>query len=231
MSEIKKFGAVRKQEAGPADLAKINEQTLRELAGPDVFVFRVAACDDQVDRDHERFTEACLRELAPLYVGRTVLMDHKWSAGNQVARVYDAAVETGGDGVHRLVLRAYMLRNEATAPVVAAIEGGILREVSVGCAVGKAVCGICGADKSKTFCKHRPGEEYDGKTCVVELSEARDAYEVSLVAVPAQPGAGVVKTYGGENNPPPEAEPEKDPAEDPEVKKALALLELAALEH
>ena len=41
---------------------------------------------------------------------------------------------------------------------------------------------------------------------MVELDEARDAFECSLVAVPSQPGAGVVKSYGGEDGP--------DPAED-----------------
>jgi len=41
---------------------------------------------------------------------------------------------------------------------------------------------------------------YDGTSCIVSLSNATDAYEVSFVAVPAQPGAGVTKTYGGEDN-------------------------------
>ena len=37
----------------------------------------------------------------------------------------------------------------------------------------------------------------------MELDGARDAYEVSLVAVPAQPGAGIVKSkrYGGRESP------------------------------
>lgn len=222
MDETTKYGAVRKMAVGDADMAKINAQALKELGPDDVFAFKVAACDDQPDRDHERFTVECLQELAKLYVGKTIIMDHKWSASNQTARIYDAAVEAK-DGVNRLILYAYMLRNDATAPVVAAIEGGILREVSVGCAVGKCVCSICGVDKRTTYCEHRPGREYDGVLCIVELSEARDAYEVSFCAVPAQPGAGVTKTYGGEENKPAE---DTEPGDDPETQKALALLEL-----
>lgn len=221
MDELKKFGQVRKMAMGDSDMAKINAQALKELKPEDVFTFRIAACDDQVDRDHERFTVGCLHELAKLYVGRPVIMDHAWKACNQTARIYDAAVETEG-GVNRLILYAYMLRNEATAPVVEAIEGGILREVSVGCATDKCTCSICGADKSTTWCRHVPGERYGEKLCVVELSEARDAYEVSFCAVPIQPGAGVTKCYGGEENKPLDPKP----GDDPEIQRTLALLEL-----
>lgn len=192
-----------------------------ELTAESVFVFRIAACDDQVDREAERFTVECLEGLAKLYVGRTVIMDHNWSAKNQTARIYDAKVEES-DGVHRLILYCYIPKSDATASVIASIEAGILREVSVGCAVGKAICSICGTDKTKTLCKHRPGCEYDGRPCVVELSEARDAYEVSFCAVPAQKEAGVVKQYGGEDT----TVQKPNPGEAPEAKKALALLEL-----
>ena len=44
---------------------------------------------------------------------------------------------------------------------------------------------------------------YDGVTCCFELRGAEDAYEVSLVAVPAQPAAGAIKSkrYGGPEGP------------------------------
>ena len=220
-SDFKKAGLVQKLAAGKADMARVNAQALVELTAEDVFVFRIAACDDQPDRDNEQFTLECLQGLAKLYVGKTVIMDHKWSAANQTARVYDTAVELS-EGVNRLILYAYMLRSEATADMIASIEGGILREVSVGCAVEDAVCNICGANKRKSWCEHMPGRVYDGTKCVVRLSGPRDAYEVSFCAVPAQPGAGVVKRYGGEDNKP---EPPA-PGEDTAAKKELALLEL-----
>ena len=58
-------------------------------------------------------------------------------------------------------------------------------------------CSICEADNTKTYCEHRAGEEYDGKTCYKALDDPKDAYEISFVAVPAQPEAGVTKDYGG----------------------------------
>ena len=73
-------------------------------------------------------------------------MDHKWSAGTQTARIYAAGVEEA-ESVHRLVLRCYMPRTEQTASTITAIESGILRECSVGCAVERALCSICGATR------------------------------------------------------------------------------------
>ena len=143
MDAIQKAARVEKQALAGEELTLINRQALKELTEEEVFVFRVAACDNQVDREQERFTEAALDRLAELYVGKTVIMDHRWSANGQTARIYAGAVEES-EGVRRLVLRAYMLRNDQTAPLIAAIEGGILREVSVGCQVAKAICSICG---------------------------------------------------------------------------------------
>ena len=222
MNEIRKAARVEQQVLSPEELALINAQSLRPLTAEEVFTFRLAACDNQVDRDFERFTENALEGLAPLFVGRPVLLDHQWSAGSQTARVYAAAVE--GTAVRRLVLRCYMPRMEQTAPTITAIESGILRECSVGVAMERAVCTICGADQAKACCVHRPGGEYDGKTCVMELDGARDAYEVSMVAVPAQPAAGVIKSkrYGGQE-PPPGYDPTE---EENQIWRDKALLEL-----
>ena len=202
MNAILKSARVQKQALDEGELTLINRQALRTLAADEVFTFRMAACDDQVDRDNERFTAAALEELAKLFVGRPVLMDHQWSAGKQTARVYAAAVEPSGK-VRQLVLRCYMPRTEQTAETIAAIESGILRECSVGCTVRRVICSVCGADQIRTCCDHIPGREYDGRTCVMELDGAEDAYEVSLVAVPSQPGAGVLKSkrYGGPDGP------------------------------
>lgn len=203
MEILRKAASVQGQgEIGDGELELINRQTLRALTAEEVFVFRLAACDDQVDRDHERFTAKALERLAELYPGKPVLLDHRWSSGAQTARVYAAQVEETG-GVHRLVLRCYMPRTEGSRETIAAIESGVLRECSVGVSVGSCVCSICGADNGKTLCAHDPGREYNGKLCHMDLDDVLDAYEVSLVAVPAQREAGVLKSkrYGGEEPP------------------------------
>lgn len=205
MENIKKGAVVVKSAPTAGDMALINAQSLRELKAEEVFTFRVAAADTQVDRDFEHFSRACLEKLAELFVGRTVISDHRWSSENQVARVYAGKVETAEDGVSRLLLSCYMLRSDATQPTIDAIEAGILREASVGVAVKRAVCSICGADKSGGYCEHRPGRAYGGMLCTVELDEPTEAYEVSFVAVPAQREAGVVKSYAGDK-----AGPQKD---------------------
>ena len=228
MEQILKAARLEKAELNEEELALINQQTLRPLGAEEVFTFRLAACDNQVDRDFERFTEDTLAELAEQFVGRPVLRDHKWSADAQTARVYAGSVEPGeGEGVRRLVLRCYMPRSEQTASTIAAIESGILRECSVGLAVRRVVCSICGANQRETLCQHFPGREYDGQVCHMDLEGVEDAYEVSMVAVPAQREAGTIKSkrYGGQE-PPPNSDP---PGEEPGKNEAWrdeALLEL-----
>ena len=220
MEQILKAARLEKAELNEEELALITQQTLRPLGAEEVFTFRLAACDNQVDRDFERFTEATLEELAQKYVGRPVLRDHNWSAAAQTARVYAGSVEPGEEeGVRRLVLRCYMPRSEQTAPTIAAIESGILRECSVGLAVKRALCSICGADQRETLCKHIQGREYEGQVCHIDLDGAADAYEVSMVAVPAQPAAGVIKSkrYGGQ---------EPASKDDDQIWRDKALLEL-----
>jgi len=78
--------------------------------------------------------------------------------------------------------------------LIAEIEGGIKKEVSVGCAVKRHACSVCGAESGN--CHHVPGEMYDDTLCFVELKEPVDAYEWSFVAVPAQRNAGVLKRFG-----------------------------------
>lgn len=182
----------------PEELAAINRYTLEPLTAEQVFVFAVNACDDQPDRDLEQFSAEALAKLAELFVGKTMIFDHAWSAGNQTARIFAASVEKDGD-VNRLRVKAYMLADAVSQPLIDRINGGILREVSVYCAIGKASCSICGANYAE--CGHAKGETYNGKTCYAVLEDPLDAYELSFVAVPAQREAGVTKRKGVQSVP------------------------------
>ena len=189
--EVNKAAAAAGAEFSAQDLVLINAQAVGELDADQVFTFKVRACDDLVDRDFERFPLETLEKLAPMFVGKTMIFDHCWSAMNQRARIYKTCVQEQ-DGSNVLIAECYMLRNDATKDIISLIQGGILREVSVGCAISRPVCSICGEDYGQ--CAHQKGAVYDGEMCVCELMDPVDAYEMSFVAVPAQPKAGVVKS-------------------------------------
>ena len=185
------------------DLALINALARKELKAEEVYTFSVRLCDNEVDRDFERFATQTLEGLAGLFVGKSGIFDHQWSARGQAARIYKTEVvrepeklTRAGDGYCWLKGYAYMLRTDSAKDLIAEIEGGIKKEVSVGCAVERSVCSVCGADLREGQCGHKKGEVYDGKLCYASLEGAGDAYEFSFVAVPAQPAAGVVKSVG-----------------------------------
>ena len=185
------------------DMALINALARKELKAEEVYTFSVRLCDNEVDRDFERFAPQTLEGLAGLFVGKSGIFDHQWSARGQAARIYKTEVvrepeklTRAGDGYCWLKGYAYMLRTDSAKDLIAEIEGGIKKEVSVGCAVERSVCSICGADLREGRCGHKKGEVYDGKLCYASLEGAGDAYEFSFVAVPAQPAAGVVKGAG-----------------------------------
>ena len=48
------------------DMGKISRYAKKKLTPEEVFVFGVTLCDNDIDRDWERFTEECIEELAPL---------------------------------------------------------------------------------------------------------------------------------------------------------------------
>ena len=179
-----------------AQLEAINAQAKASMTAEQVYVFSLRLCDDQVDRDMERFDTAALNGLAKLFIGKTGIVDHQWSAGNQVARIFAAEV-VQEERVSYIKAWAYIRRGGANEEVIADIEAGIKKEISVGCAMGRAVCSVCGSEYGT--CGHVKGEHYDGQLCVAILKEPMDAYEFSFVAVPAQPNAGVLKALGGGN--------------------------------
>lgn len=181
-----------------ADIGLINQYSLKELLPEEVYCFAVLLCDNEVDRDFERFDKAALTALSKLFLGKSGIFDHNWSAKEQVARLYRTEVVKGdsqtkaGDPYYYLRGYAYMPRTEKNAGLIAEIEAGIKKEVSVGCAIGRTVCSICGVENGK--CEHVKGQEYGGKLCFFTLKDPADAYEWSFVSVPAQPAAGVTKS-------------------------------------
>ena len=177
-----------------AQLEAINAQAKAELKEDQVYVFSLRLCDDQVDRDFERFDTEALPALAKLFIGKTGIVDHRWSSDKQVARIFATEV-VREERASYVKAWAYTRRGGSGDEVIADIEAGIKKEVSVGCAMGRSVCSICGSEYGS--CGHQKGEHYDGQLCCAILKEPMDAYEFSFVAVPAQREAGVLKALGG----------------------------------
>ncbi|MFA9381339.1 MAG: hypothetical protein ACERKO_09785, partial [Acetanaerobacterium sp.] len=73
---------------GEGELARINEHALRALTADEVFVFSLVLCDNEIDRDGERFDIPTLRALAPMFVGKSGIFDHNAKTENQTARIF-----------------------------------------------------------------------------------------------------------------------------------------------
>lgn len=223
---IQKAASLDAHELTEAALKAINKYTLEPLKAEDVFTFKTILCDNEMDRTHERFTLKTLQDFQKLFVGKTVIKDHSRRADNQVARIYatelvqSSKTTKSGELYTQLVAYCYMIKTSSNADLIAEIKAGIKKEGSVGCAVEHAYCSICGADNVKTYCRHYAGSSYDkegsSQVCTFTLDGGRDAYEFSLVAVPAQKAAGVSKSYTGETVYEPK-EAEKTDPEAPEV--------------
>ena len=95
-----------------AQLEQINALAKGTLTAEQLYVFSVRLCDDQVDRDFERFDAAALPALAKLFVGKSGIVDHKWSAGGQLARIFDTELLTE-NGVTSIKAWAYIRRGGA----------------------------------------------------------------------------------------------------------------------
>ena len=200
MDVKKQPGCVMDHPVSSEDMDLINRLAKTTLTPEQVYTFAVRLCDNEVDRDWERFDISALSALSQLFVGKSGIFDHNWSAEGQTARIYrtelcqEPGLTAAGEPCRYLKGYAYMLRSDKNSDLIAEIEGGIKKEVSIGCSVARSVCSICG----QTSCTHQRGQTYDGKLCYFTLQDPTDAYEWSFVAVPAQRKAGVIKAFSQE---------------------------------
>ena len=199
---------IKSLETNEDELKAINEYTLEPLTAEQVFTFKAVIGNNETDdRNYMPFSASALKDLAELYKGKTMIRDHKPSSVNQIARVYatelrqDSEKQSGlGEPFTELVAKCYMVKTAENEGLISEIKAGIKREVSTGFAVSEFKCSVCGKD----VCKHFIGDTYDGKKCMKIIEHCPDAYELSFVAVPAQPNAGTIKTA---------ETPEEDPLE------------------
>ena len=157
---ICKSAGLENQEVTDDELKKINKFTLAPLKADEVFTFKLILGDNGLDdRNYEPFNLNALKDLKRLYVGKTMIKDHKRTADNQIARVYDTELQqdssklTGaGEIFTRLIAKCYMVKTEKNADLIAEIKAGIKKEVSTSCRPKHAYCSICGVDNMKNYC-------------------------------------------------------------------------------
>lgn len=189
------------------DINLINKYTKRELNKQEVYVFSLVLCDNEIDRDYERFTSESLEALAKLFEGKTGILDHDAKSEKQLARIFSCKIQTLkiknslGENYKRLIAKAYIPKTQSSEEIIMQIDSGIKKEVSIRCRVEKKTCSICGDNIN--ICHHIKNKNYfNGKNqvlCHTILENPIDAYEWSFVAVPAQVAAGVIKTFSNSN--------------------------------
>ena len=184
------------------ELELIGKFARKKLEKDELYTFSLILCDNEIDRDNEKFTIQALNTLAKLFVGKTGIFDHNMKSKDQSARIYAAEVVTDstrktadGEDYTYIKAKAYMVRTEKNKDLIAEIDAGIKKETSVGCCVSDISCSIRGRNIKTEGCEHQKGKTYGGKLCCYLLSEPTDAYEWSFVAVPAQKNAGVIKSF------------------------------------
>lgn len=182
------------------DIDAINKYSIRNMNEDEIYTFSVILCDNEIDRDYERFSVDSIYELSKLYLGTTGIFDHDTKGENQTARIYNTEVIVDlekktslNENYTYLKAKAYMVKNRKNESLILEIDGGIKKEVSVGCRCLEQICSICGKKIEK--CSHKKGSVYGEKQCYYILNKPVDAYEWSFVAVPAQRNAGVTKKF------------------------------------
>ena len=76
------------------ELELIGQFTRKKLERDEIYTFSLILCDNEIDRDCERFSDAALETLKSMFIGKTGIFDHKPSTSNQTARIFDTEIIT-----------------------------------------------------------------------------------------------------------------------------------------
>ncbi|HUW09077.1 MAG TPA: hypothetical protein VM537_05070 [Anaerolineae bacterium] len=198
-------------------LALINEKFAKVALAPEqVYLLPPAELsNDQVDSYFTRMAQSSLKNYrSDGRAGIPLMNSHRthpfFNAELPLGRSYWGDLEADEE-IQRLVVQFYMLRGltlnlERTDDIIAAIQGGIQKSLSIGFTGGWYRCSICDREMMDLFwmmlmgievdedeiCQHVPGVEYDGELCTAWIEDAR-AREGSLVYQGGTPDAVIRK--------------------------------------
>lgn len=183
-------------------LAKINGYARVELSGDTVYVRKFLLAHNAIDRDRERFSEALLDDFARTLPGKGLLWGHQWGPPGK-GLFFDASTEEmtaeqfkaltdetpnlpeGINMVKVLWGWAYLLKIAENEGVIANLDGGVYRHVSIGF-------------KAENY-SHVTDQH--GNIVFDEYQPKGEALEGSLVWLGAQPGATAQKALDIDDSP------------------------------
>ncbi len=175
-------------------LAAIRRLALEDLRPEDLYVRWAVVCNDQLDRDHERFSPDVLQGFARTLPGKALLVGHQHQSAPE-GRFFEAWLEQAGDATN-LLAGFYIVKTQQNEHLRRQIDGGVYKYVSVGFTCEDLLCDLCGKSIRGPECPHIPGRSYDGKTCTATWHGSAEAAEGSIVYLGSQRGAEIVKAAG-----------------------------------
>lgn len=117
---------------------------------------------------------------------KPVLTHHDQHNGEPIGRILRAEFsESTISGRKGLIFTCEITDPDSIEKVL----DGRYQTVSIGATTDKVTCNICGKDRTKEWCEHWRGEEYEGQTCHFVIGTTF-GNEVSYVNVPADENAG-----------------------------------------
>lgn len=167
------------------DLEKINKFTRKPLNSDDVAIFEVTLCDNEVDKDYERFDKGALEMIRTLSVGNLGVLYDVSHSTDQIARIYDCQINElnkltqSGEYYKKVVAKVYIILTPNNSSLVEKLSSTPV-EVGISCSIKDCTCSICGQNMRVSACRHIKGKKYKGKLCYGVLSGMYDFLEWSL---------------------------------------------------
>lgn len=168
-------------------LSKINKLSNTDAIKEDFYVWRSLACDSMKDRHSDILLKQFHASAARMAPDKSMLLDHMRSSGAVIGKIFNA--ETNGK---ELYLDFWTdAQNEV---LTRALALGRLNKVSISFSTKLAdiVCSSCKKSLYDKECPHYPGwPDEKGFTVYALVKDCADFFELSIVAIPAQPRAGI----------------------------------------
>ncbi|MDT2759277.1 hypothetical protein [Enterococcus xiangfangensis] len=179
-------------------LAKINKHTRRSFNAEELFVFEGTISDDSLDSFDTRMDpETTLKNYADDLTRGISLMSGHATDKEPFGRSFDSSVRENGE-LTQVIGHFYMLRDstsngQSTNDIIRNIEGGIIRDMSVGFMAGVEDY-VCSADgKTMMMSPYFPGDRMENGEKVFYWIKNAHLREVSTVYKGSNPNAYIEK--------------------------------------